>query len=130
MSTVQAAKTSDSKTPPTSTAVDDWRAFDEKRLDIEREWQPGDMVPSLEVTDRFFRVICKDPNSPDCVSYGGAPSKKAGSFPGIFVYREGMRELAESERELPLDDFHLKKVTEERARQVKLEAERKARSRK
>lgn len=90
--------------------ISNWREFDEKRLDVEREWQPGDEVPSLEVTDEFFRVICKDKNAPDCVTYGGQSSKKPGAFPGFFVYRYGKREAYERDLNMPIEQFHIKQV--------------------
>lgn len=110
--------------------VDNWRAFDEKYMDVQREWTPGDATPSIEVTDDFFRVICKDPNSPDCVSYGGATSKAVDKFPGILIYREKRREAAEVERSLPLDEFHIKKVKQENERKKLAEEQRQLRARK
>lgn len=109
----------------------EWRALDELKEDLAREWQPGDPVPSVEATDELFRKICKDPKSPDVVTYGGVASKKPGAFPGMFVYREGRRDAAEHEREkLPLDEFHIKKNKEEFERKKLAEEARQLRARK
>ena len=38
-----------------STVISNWREFDERRLEVEREWQPGNEVPRRTIKKKRSR---------------------------------------------------------------------------